>query len=118
MKPTDIEAIELLSVCPMEDGHRVRLRVRGRDGGIQSLAIPANWLNDLVNAAPHPALDGAARPLASWSMQAATDGDLLLTLRTAEGEAFSFTVKPWQAQGIGTLATHGHFDTKKKAALH
>jgi hypothetical protein len=63
-------------------------------------------------------LDGAARLLASWSMQAAAGGDLLLTLRTPDGEAFSFTVKPWQVQGIGTLATHGHFDSKKKSALH
>jgi hypothetical protein len=118
MKPPDIDAVELISVGPTEDGSRLKLRVRARDGGVQSLAMPAKWLNDLVNAAPHPVLDGSARPLASWSMQAAVDGDLLLTLRTPEGEAFIFAVKPWQVQGIGTLAAHGHFDIMKKDALH
>ena len=118
MKPADIDAVELISVGPTEDGSRLKLRIRGRDGGVQSLAMPAKWLNDLVNAAPHPVLNGSARSLASWSMQAASDGDLLLTLRTPDGEAFSFTVKPWQVQGIGTLATHGHFDSKKKTALN
>jgi hypothetical protein len=118
MKPPDIDAVELISVGPMEDGNRVKLRIRGRDGGVQSLAMPAKWLNDLVSAAPHPVLDGSARPVASWTMQPATEGELLLTLRTPEGETFSFTVKPWQMQGIGTLATHGRFDTKRKTKLH
>jgi hypothetical protein len=118
MKSPDIDAAELISVSPIDDGSRLKLRVRARDGGIQTVAMPAQWLNDLVNAVPHPILDGSAHPLASWSIQAAAGGDLLLTLRTPEGEAFSFTMKPWQMQGMGTLATHGHFAPKKKDALH
>jgi hypothetical protein len=118
VKSPDIDAVDLISVSPIDDGSRLKLRVRARDGGIQTVAMPARWLNDLVNAVPHPMLDGSAHPLASWSMQAAAGGELLLTLRTPEGEAFSFTMKPWQVQGMGTLATHGHFETKKKDALH
>jgi hypothetical protein len=113
--PPDIDAVELISVRPLGDGNRLRLRVRSRDGSMQSLAIPAKWLNAMVEAAPHPLLDGAALPVASWSMQATYEGDLLLTLRTPEEQAFSFTVKPWQAQGIGTLAAYGHLDSKKTA---
>lgn len=113
--PPDIDAVELISVRPLGSGNRLRLRVRGRDGSIRSVAIPAKWLNDIVEAAPHPLLDGAALPVASWSMQATNEGNLLLTLRTPEGQAFSFTVKPWQAQGIGTLASYGQLDCKKTA---
>lgn len=118
MNLPDIDAVELISVAPMEDGSRLRLRVRVRNGGVQSVAMPAKWLADIVNAVPHPVLDGTALPLASWTMEMAGDGDLLLTLRTPEGHAFSFTVKHWQAQEIGSLALYGHLDAKKKDALH
>ena len=33
--------------------------------------------------------------------------DLLLTLRTADGLAISFTTKPWQVEGMATIAAHG-----------
>jgi hypothetical protein len=32
---------------------------------------------------------------------------MILTLRTPEGMAISFTVKPWQVQGMATVATYG-----------
>ena len=31
---------------------------------------------------------------------------MILTLRTPEGMAISFTVKPWQVQGMATIATY------------
>lgn len=62
MKSPDIDAAELISVSPIDDGSRLKLRVRVRDGGIQTVAMPARWLNDLVNAVPHPLLWVGASP--------------------------------------------------------
>jgi hypothetical protein len=34
--------------------------------------------------------------------------ELVLTLRTPEGIAVSFTTKPWQLEGMATIATYGN----------
>jgi hypothetical protein len=34
--------------------------------------------------------------------------DLVLTLRTPEGQAVSFAMKPWQVEGMATIATYGN----------
>jgi hypothetical protein len=33
--------------------------------------------------------------------------DLVLTLRTPEGQSVSFAMKPWQVEGMATIATYG-----------
>ena len=114
----DVDAVELVSVRSSGDGEQLKIRVRDRDGRIQSVAMPANWLNDLVNAVPLPVTQPAAHALASWRMEAGADGTLLLTLQTPEGRSFLFSVKTWQAQGIASLATHGRFARQERSSLH
>ena len=41
-------------------------------------------------------------------MALAEDGQgMILTLCTSEGLTVSFSIKPWQAQGMATVATYG-----------
>ena len=44
--------------------------------------------------------------------------DMILTLRTPEGMAISFTVKPWQVQGMATVATYGSTREPANRSIH
>jgi hypothetical protein len=52
-------------------------------------------------------------------MSAADNGqDLLLTLRTPEGLAISFTLKLWQIEGMATIATYGGTNRVQPKTMH
>jgi hypothetical protein len=116
--PVDIDAVELISVRPSGDGRRLTVRVRDREGLTRRMTLPAAWLDSLATALPWTRHGNEAPALSSWSMEAASGGALLLTLRTPEGEAFSFTIKPWQIAGMATLATHGGLDRNETRSMH
>ncbi|MGD0109823.1 MAG: hypothetical protein ABSC06_38240 [Rhodopila sp.] len=44
--------------------------------------------------------------------------DLVLTLRTPEGQAVSFAMKPWQVEGMATIATYGNSGRRSEKTLH
>ncbi len=103
-----IDAKSLIGVKLSADGARLHLKVRNQMGRTISLSLPACWLNEMLSAVP--GLAGTAdtvHPLDSWSMERAGTGpDLVLTLRTPEGQAVSFAMKPWQVEGMATIATY------------
>ena len=101
-----IEATELISVLASPDGTRLRLRVRDQDGRTVSFTLPACWLNGMLNALPRSSNTDRIHPLDSWSMDRSGQ-DLVLTLRTPDGQAVSFAMKPWQVEGMATIATYG-----------
>lgn len=106
-QPPDVDATELISVRVSPDGCRLKIRVRDGAGRISTIALPTYWLNQVLNALPTPA-EAAIYPLDTWSMDRPGQGqDLLLTLRTPEGRAVTFAVKPWQVEGMATIATYG-----------
>ena len=101
-----IEATELISVLASPDGARLRLRVRDQDGRTVSFTLPACWLNSMLNALPRSSDPDRVHALDSWSMDRLGQ-DLVLTLRTPDGQAVSFAMKPWQVEGMATIATYG-----------
>jgi hypothetical protein len=117
-EPPDIDAAELISVRLMHGDGRIRLQMRDQNGHPRTVAIPAQWLDAIVSASPAPPCGGEARPLASWSLDRTNGDDLLLTLRTPEGQAVTFTMKPWQIAGMATIATYGSADPPQKGSLH
>ena len=103
-----IEATELTALGVSTDGKHLRLRVRDQNGQSVSLSLPVCWLNSLLSVLPHPGPTGTMHPLDSWSMDRIGNGqELVLTLRTPEGQAVSFAMKPWQIEGMATIATYG-----------
>jgi len=116
--PVDIDAVELVSVRPSGDGQRLTMRVRDSAGETRRMRLPAAWLDSLLTALPWARHGEEAHELSSWSMEAASDGALLLTLRTPAGEAFSFVVRPWQIAGMATLATYGGLGRPETTSLH
>jgi hypothetical protein len=69
----------------------------------------------MLNAMPQKVESGTIHPLDSWSMDRTGAGqDLLLTLRTPEGLAISFTAKRWQVEGMATIATYGSSNSSAK----
>jgi hypothetical protein len=44
--------------------------------------------------------------------------DLVLTLRTPQGLAISFATKPWQVEGMATIATDGRARPATGKAAH
>jgi hypothetical protein len=44
--------------------------------------------------------------------------DLILTLRTPEGQAVSFAMKPWQIEGMATIATYGNASGTSAGPVH
>ncbi|HVY15843.1 MAG TPA: hypothetical protein VHB27_11480 [Rhodopila sp.] len=117
-EPIDIDAAELIDARPGGDGRSLTVKLRDRNGRTLRLTLPAQWLDHLVTAAPSSVGNGEAHPLSSWHMEAAGDGTLLLVLRTPEGTAVNFTVKPWQIAGMATLATHGRLDRNETERVH
>ena len=84
-----------------------------------SLSLPADCLNALLSVVPRHAEPGAVHKLDSWNMALAENGqDLLLTLRTPEGLAISFALKPWQVEGMATIATYGSSQRPPPKVIH
>jgi hypothetical protein len=116
--PPDVEAIELLNVRVVHEDGSVRLRIRDQNGQPLTVALPAHWLDAIVTALPWPPTSNEARPLASWTMDRTSGDDLLLTLRTPDGQAVTFTMKPWQIAGMATIATYGNANPLPKGSMH
>ncbi len=114
-----IEASELIGVRMSPDGKRLRLRVRDQTGQAVSFSLPTCWLNTLLNALPQSTSPSTVHPLDSWSMDRVGNGQqLVLTLRTPEGQAVSFAMKSWQVEGMATIATYGSSVQAPETTVH
>jgi hypothetical protein len=114
-----IEAKELTGLRLSSDGTSLRLRIRDQDGKMVSLSLPVCWLNLMLNALPQSSSPDTIHPLDSWSMDRIGDGrDLVLTLRTPEGQAVSFAMKAWQVEGMATIATYGTSGRTSVTTVH
>jgi hypothetical protein len=114
-----IDADQMTEVRLSADGTRVIMALLDDAGRKVSLSLPANCLNAVLSAVPRHADPGTVHKLDSWNMGVAENGqDLLLTLRTAEGLAISFTLKPWQIEGMATIATYGGFQRSHPKTMH
>jgi len=114
-----IDAKELLGVQLSRDRTAIRVRVRDRSGETVSISLPICWLNALLDAMPRSSGPEAVHTLDSWSMDRLGNGhDLVLTLRTPEGEAVSFALKPWQVEGMATIATYGSSGAGSDVTVH
>ncbi len=114
-----IEATDLIGVRLSSDGKRLRLRLRDQTGQSVSVSLPACWLSAMLNAVPPLNRGEAVHPLESWSMDHVGIGeDLVLTLRTPEGQAISFLMKPWQVEGMATIATYGRTGGTPDGTVH
>ena len=112
-------ATELIDVRMSTDGKSLRLCVRDQSGQTASISFPACWLNAMLNVLPQSQRPDTVHPLDSWSMDRLGNGqDLVLTLRTPEGQAVSFMIKPWQVQGMATIATYGNSRQTPDRTLH
>jgi hypothetical protein len=68
---------------------------------------------------PRDAGVDAVHALDTWTMDQAPNGqDLVLILRTSDGRAVSFKAKPWQVQGMVTIATYGMAHRPVSRTLH
>jgi hypothetical protein len=114
-----IEATELIGVLVSSDGKRLRLRVRDQDGQTVTFSLPSCWLNAMLTALPRSSGADTVHPLDSWTMDRTGNGqDLVLTLRTPEGQAVSFVMKPWQVEGMATIATYGGSGRTSSTTIH
>ena len=114
-----IDAAELDSVQLSADGSRLILLMRDAAGRSVSLSLPADCLNTLLTATPRQLEQDAAYSLDTWSMAPADNGrDMILTLCTPQGLAVSFIVKPWQVEGMATVATHAHPHEPPPRSVH
>jgi hypothetical protein len=103
-----IDAAELHDVRLTQDGSRLLLLIRGATGQPVSISLPTNCLGAMLAAMPRQVATGTVHSLDSWNMALAEDGQgMILTLCTSEGLTVSFSIKPWQAQGMATVATYG-----------
>ncbi|HEY4041903.1 MAG TPA: hypothetical protein VGM32_08665 [Rhodopila sp.] len=115
----DIDATQLDGVLLSADGTRVRLRIRDQNGQTVSLSLPVKWLNSVQNALPRRPCSAEVIALDSWSLDRTPNGrDLVLTLRTPEGQAVSFAIKPWQVEGMATIATYGGATGTTQQTVH
>jgi hypothetical protein len=116
---TRIDATELDGVRLSSDGSRLILLLRDTAGQKVSLSLPVTCLNTVLTAMPRSAAMGARHSLDAWTMAPAENGrDMILTLRTPEGLAVSFTIKPWQVQGMATVATFGQSGETPPRTVH
>jgi hypothetical protein len=114
-----IDADQLSEVRLSADGSRVLLALLDDTGRKVTLSLPTNCLNAVLAAVPRRADPGVVHRLDSWSMGVADNGqDLLLTLRTPEGVAISFTLKHWQVEGMATIATYGGSPRSQPKTVH
>jgi hypothetical protein len=114
-----IDTAELDGVRLSPDGSRLILLLRDTAGQKVSLSLPTHCLNTVLTAAPQSAEAGTVHAVDTWNMALAENGrDMILTLRTPEGMAISFTVKPWQVQGMATVATYGSTREPANRSIH
>jgi hypothetical protein len=114
-----IDAVELIGVRISSDGKHLRLRVRDQGGQAMTLSFPSGWLNRMLNVLPQSPGPDSVHSLDSWSMDRTSKGqDLILTLRTPEGQTVSFVMKPWQIEGMATIATYGNTLQTSAKTLH
>jgi hypothetical protein len=114
-----VDADQLTEVRLSADGARVVMDMLDSKGQRVSLSLPASCLNAMLSVLPRHAKPGSVHKLDSWNMGVAENGqDLLLTLRTPEGLAISFTLKPWQVEGMATIATYGSAQRAQPKILH
>jgi hypothetical protein len=117
--PLRLDAAELISVRLSHDPRRLRLKLRDQAGRVVVLSLPGNWLNTQQNVLPRQVESGTVNKLDSWSMDRVGNGqDLVLTLRTPEGIAVSFTAKRWQVEGMATIATFGNSEPAPVETVH
>lgn len=108
MDRREISATELVNIRLSPDRKCLLLCLREQSGQTVVLSLPASWLNAMQNVMPREIESGTVHSLDSWSMDRTVNGqELILTLRTPEGLAVSFTAKPWQVEGMATIATYG-----------
>ena len=114
-----IDAAGLDGVRLSPDGSRLILLLRDAAGQKVSLSLPTNCLNTVLTAVPRTAEAAAMHSVDTWNMTATENGqDMILTLCTPEGMAISFTVKPWQVQGMATVATYGARGEVTSRSIH
>jgi hypothetical protein len=114
-----IDASQLTEIRLSDDASRVTMTLLDASGQKVLLSLPANCLNAVVSVVPRKAAADVVHRLDSWSMGLAENGqDLLLTLRTPEGAAISFALKPWQVEGMATIATYGSAQRSPPKMLH
>lgn len=114
-----IDAAELDGVRLSSDGSRLVLLLRDAAGKKVSLSLPTTGLNTVLAAMPRSAAMGTRHALDAWCMAPAENGrDMILTLRTPEGLAVSFTIKPWQVQGMATVARFSQPDETPPRSIH
>ncbi|MGA3005077.1 MAG: hypothetical protein ABSE20_25485 [Acetobacteraceae bacterium] len=114
-----IDANKLTEIRLSEDATRVTMTLLDASGQQVLLSLPANCLNAVVSVVPRQVAPDVVHRLDSWSMCVVENGqDLLLTLRTPEGVATSFTLKPWQLEGMATIATYGSAQRSQPKTMH
>jgi hypothetical protein len=114
-----IDASELTEARLSADGTRLHLTLYDQAGKKVPLSLPTCCMNTLITALPGHPDPGSVHRLDSWTMGTSENGqDLLLTLRTPEGTAISFTLKPWQVEGIATIATYGGLSRPMPKIVH
>ena len=81
--------------------------LRDAGGGRVALSLSAAWMTSVLASLPQQVDSGPVHQLDSWSVAPSGDGqDLVLTLRTAEGRTVAFATRPWQIQGMATIASY------------
>lgn len=114
-----IDAAEFVSVRLSPDRNRLTLMLRDAMGQSISLTLPTACLNTVLTAMPQQINRGTLHSLDSWSMEPAENGqDVVLTLRTPDGLAISFAAKPWQVEGMATIATYGRGSRPSVKVVH
>jgi hypothetical protein len=116
---TRIDVADLNGVRLSADGSRLILLLCDTAGQKVSLSLPTNCLNTVLTAAPRPPEAATVHAVDTWNIAAAENGqDMILTLYTPEGLAISFTIKPWQVQGMATVAMYGAAREANSRSLH
>jgi hypothetical protein len=116
---TKIEATGLVDVRRSTDGALLHIRLLDAAGRTISLSLPVGCLNAVLTAMPQRVESDAVHPLDTWTMVAAENGqDLVLTLHAPDGCTVSFATKPYQVQGMATIATYGIPDRPTTKRLH
>ena len=114
-----IDAHELTEVRLSADGSARADEFAGRRGGGSFVVAAGGVFERRASVAPRHAEPGSVHRLDSWNMTVADNGqDLLLTLRTPEGLVISFTLKPWQVEGMATIAAYGKTQHPPPKNLH
>jgi hypothetical protein len=114
-----IDATELLDARTSSDGKHLQLRLRDQSGQAMTFSLPARWLNTMLNAVPTSSGTETVHPLDSWNMdRIGNSEDLILTRRTPEDQAVSFAMKPWQVEGMATIATQTQYEITTKTTIH